>query len=53
MIYRYVEANTGPDAPTHAAVIFDHSGKSSATISMISTKPTARPRPKTSCRNFR
>ncbi len=28
MLYRYVEANTGPDAPTHAAVIFDHSGKS-------------------------
>jgi DNA polymerase-1 len=23
MIYRYVEANTGPDAPTHVAVIFD------------------------------
>jgi DNA polymerase-1 len=28
MLYRYVEANTGPDAPTHVAVIFDHSGKS-------------------------
>jgi DNA polymerase-1 len=26
MLYRYIEANTGPDAPTHAAVIFDHSG---------------------------
>ena len=23
MLYRYVEGNTGPDAPTHAAVIFD------------------------------
>ena len=23
MIYRYVEANTGPEAPTHVAVIFD------------------------------
>ncbi|MGA9408858.1 MAG: DNA polymerase I [Roseobacter sp.] len=23
MLHRYVEANTGPDAPTHAAVIFD------------------------------
>lgn len=23
MLYRYVEANTGPDAPTHVAVIFD------------------------------
>ncbi|OIQ31448.1 MAG: DNA polymerase I [Alphaproteobacteria bacterium MedPE-SWcel] len=28
MLHRYVEGNTGPDAPTHAAVIFDHSGKS-------------------------
>ncbi len=27
MLYRYIEANTGADAPTHAAVIFDHSGK--------------------------
>ena len=27
MLLRYVEGNTGPDAPTHAAVIFDHSGK--------------------------
>ncbi|WP_068109434.1 DNA polymerase I [Tropicimonas marinistellae] len=28
MLHKYVEANTGPDAPTHAAVIFDYSGKS-------------------------
>ncbi|WP_108263149.1 DNA polymerase I [Mangrovicoccus ximenensis] len=28
MLYKYVEDNAGPDAPTHAAVIFDHSGKS-------------------------
>ena len=28
MLQRYVENNTGPDAPTHVAVIFDHSGKS-------------------------
>ncbi|MCA0044494.1 DNA polymerase I [Celeribacter litoreus] len=28
MLYRYIEANTGNDAPTHAAVIFDYSGKS-------------------------
>ncbi|UWQ91780.1 DNA polymerase I [Rhodobacteraceae bacterium M382] len=28
MLQRYVEDNNGPDAPTHAAVIFDHSGKS-------------------------
>jgi DNA polymerase-1 len=27
MLQRYVESNTGPDAPTHVAVIFDHSGK--------------------------
>ncbi len=27
MLQRYVEDNTGPDAPTHVAVIFDHSGK--------------------------
>ena len=27
MLQRYVENNTGPDAPTHVAVIFDHSGK--------------------------
>ncbi|MDG2339985.1 MAG: 5'-3' exonuclease H3TH domain-containing protein, partial [Paracoccaceae bacterium] len=26
MLHRYVEGNTGPDAPTHVAVIFDHSG---------------------------
>ncbi|WP_282095136.1 DNA polymerase I [Epibacterium ulvae] len=28
MLHKYVEANSGPDAPTHVAVIFDHSGKS-------------------------
>ncbi|PHO04738.1 DNA polymerase I [Rhodobacteraceae bacterium 4F10] len=28
MLHRYVEGNTGPDAPTHVAVIFDYSGKS-------------------------
>ena len=28
MLHKYVEGNTGPDAPTHAAVIFDYSGKS-------------------------
>ena len=28
MLQRYVEDSAGPDAPTHAAVIFDHSGKS-------------------------
>ncbi len=28
MLHRYVEANSGPDAATHAAVIFDYSGKS-------------------------
>ena len=28
MLHRYVEGNTGPDAPTHVAVIFDHSGRS-------------------------
>lgn len=27
MLQRYVEGNTGPDAPTHVAVIFDHKGK--------------------------
>lgn len=27
MIYKMVEDNTGPDAPTHVAVIFDHKGK--------------------------
>ncbi len=27
MIYKQVEDNAGPDAPTHVAVIFDHSGK--------------------------
>jgi len=27
MLQRYVENNNGPDAPTHVAVIFDHSGK--------------------------
>lgn len=27
MLQRYVEGNTGADAPTHVAVIFDHSGK--------------------------
>ena len=27
MLHRYVEGNTGPDAPTHVAVIFDYSGK--------------------------
>ena len=28
MLFKQIEANTGPDAPTHAAVIFDYSGKS-------------------------
>ncbi len=28
MLLRYIEESAGPDAPTHAAVIFDHSGKS-------------------------
>jgi DNA polymerase-1 len=28
MLQRYVEGNTGADAATHVAVIFDHSGKS-------------------------
>ena len=27
MLFRYVEGNKGPDAPTHVAVIFDHSSK--------------------------
>ncbi len=27
MIYRYIEEAKGDDAPTHAAVIFDHSSK--------------------------
>ncbi|MHA1128409.1 MAG: 5'-3' exonuclease, partial [Alphaproteobacteria bacterium] len=27
MIYKMVENNSGPDAPTHVAVIFDHKGK--------------------------
>ncbi|SDX41982.1 DNA polymerase I [Roseicitreum antarcticum] len=27
MLFKYVEGNTGPDAPTHAAVIFDFSSK--------------------------
>ncbi|MGB5871665.1 MAG: DNA polymerase I [Albidovulum sp.] len=27
MLFKYVEDNTGPDAPTHAAVIFDYSSK--------------------------
>ena len=27
MLLRYVEGNSGPDAPTHAAVIFDYSAK--------------------------
>ncbi|WP_299423132.1 DNA polymerase I [uncultured Shimia sp.] len=28
MLQRYIEDNSGPDAPTHVAVIFDYSGKS-------------------------
>jgi len=28
MLQRYVDGNTGPDAATHVAVIFDYSGKS-------------------------
>ena len=28
MLQKFVEGNSGPDAPTHAAVIFDYSGKS-------------------------
>ncbi|AXX99304.1 DNA polymerase I [Profundibacter amoris] len=27
MLYKQIEANKGPDAPTHVAVIFDYSGK--------------------------
>ncbi len=28
MLHKFIEDNHGPDAPTHVAVIFDHSGKS-------------------------
>ncbi|UWQ03945.1 DNA polymerase I [Aliiroseovarius crassostreae] len=28
MLLKFIEDQTGPDAPTHVAVIFDHSGKS-------------------------
>ncbi|MDE9450865.1 DNA polymerase I [Aliiroseovarius sp. Z3] len=28
MLFKFIEDNTGPDAPTHVAVIFDYSGKS-------------------------
>ena len=28
MLFRYIQNNNGVDAATHAAVIFDHSGKS-------------------------
>ncbi|KPD13322.1 DNA polymerase I [Phaeobacter sp. 11ANDIMAR09] len=28
MLFKQIEDNKGPDAPTHVAVIFDHSGKS-------------------------
>ena len=28
MLFRYIEGNTGPDAATHVAVIFDFSSKS-------------------------
>ncbi|WP_289041837.1 DNA polymerase I [uncultured Aliiroseovarius sp.] len=27
MLFKFIEDNEGPDAPTHVAVIFDHSGK--------------------------
>ncbi len=27
MVFKYIEDSAGPDAPTHAAVIFDHSGE--------------------------
>ncbi|MCK8465260.1 DNA polymerase I [Aliiroseovarius sp. S1339] len=27
MLFKFIEDNAGPDAPTHVAVIFDHSGK--------------------------
>ncbi|GHE90289.1 DNA polymerase I [Aliiroseovarius zhejiangensis] len=28
MLFKFIEDNTGPDAPTHVAVVFDYSGKS-------------------------
>ena len=38
MLNRYIEDNNGPDAPTHVAVIFDHSSHSLEMISLMVTK---------------
>ena len=40
MLFRYIQNNTGADAATHAAVIFDHSGKSFGMTSIRITRLT-------------
>ena len=42
MLQRYIEGNTGPDAATHVAVIFDKGSHTSATTFTINTKPIVR-----------
>jgi DNA polymerase-1 len=45
MLHRYVEGNTGPDAPTHVAVIFDYSGKSFRNVMYDQYKANRPPAP--------
>ena len=45
MLHRYVEANTGPDAPTHAAVIFLSLDMQKCTLNMSDTFSSSRSSP--------
>jgi 5''-3'' exonuclease (including N-terminal domain of PolI) len=53
MLFKYIEDSTGNDAPTHAAVIFDHSGKTFRNDLYPAYKANRPPRPRTSYRNSR
>ncbi len=54
MLFKFVEDNAGADAPTHVAVIFDHSGKTfrSDIYPRIQSQPSPQ-HPRTFARNSR
>ncbi len=54
MLFKLIEESKGDEAPTHVAVIFDYSGKTLPQRHLRQIQgATARPRPKTWCRNSR
>jgi DNA polymerase-1 len=53
MLWKLADDLDKADGPTHLAVILDKGATRSATSSTTSTRPTARRRPRTSCRSSR